>query len=90
MKLDPKGSWIQVDLLCDKEEEESTLIALPDDWKPAEKPYKIVSVVADPCREYVHGDTIVVPTHIVREIEVKQNKFYLVERNHVLAQVLPE
>ena len=90
MKLDPKGNWVQVDLTFDKEEEENTLIALPDDWKPAEKPYKIVSVVIDPCGEYIPGDIIVVPTHIVREVEVKQDKFYLVERNHVLAQVLPE
>ena len=90
MKLDPKGNWIQVGLTFDREEEESTLIALPDDYKPAEKPYKVVSVDGDPQQEYKEGDIIVVPTHIIREVEIRDNKFYLVERNHVMAVVSAE
>ncbi len=89
MQLNPKGNWIWVDQPFE-EKEEDTLIALPDDWKPEEKPYKSISVRKDPTEEYKYGDIIVVPTHIIREIEIDQNRFYLVERNHILAEVLPE
>jgi hypothetical protein len=50
MVLDPKNNWIQVELSFDKKEEEveKSIIALPDDYKPAQKPYKAVSVAVDP------------------------------------------
>mgnify|MGYP003389636426 CR=1 FL=1 len=89
MVLDPKNSWIQVELSFDKKEEEieKSLIALPEDYKPAEKPYKTVSVKVDPKEEYRFGDVIVIPTHIIRDIEIRDNTFYLIERNHIMAVV---
>ena len=92
MKLEPKGNWIQVDSAVDNKggEMESALVALPDDYKPAEKSYKAVSVAEDPQQEYKEGDIVVVPTHIIREVEIRDNKFYLVERNHIMAVVSAE
>tara|TARA_Y100000592_G_scaffold77794_1_gene122126 strand:- start:721 stop:993 length:273 start_codon:yes stop_codon:yes gene_type:complete len=90
MILDTKTPWIQVELSFDKEEENPYSIALPDDYRPAEKPYKAVSVVRDPEGEYKHGDVVVLPTHIIREIELSTNKFHLVERNHIMAVVRAE
>ena len=90
MILDTKTPWIQVELSFDKEEENPYSIALPDDYRPAEKPYKAVSVVRDPEGEYKHGDVVVLPTHIIREIELSTNKFHLVERNHIMAVVRTE
>ena len=89
MILHPKNKWIQVELSFDKKEEEfeKSLVALPDDYKPAEKPYKTVSVVGDPEGEYKYGDVLVLPTHIIREIELRGHRYYLVERNHVMAVV---
>ena len=66
------------------------MIELPDDYQPAEKPYKAVSVVRDPEGEYKYGDVVVLPTHIIREIELSNNKFHLVERNHIMAVVRAE
>ena len=90
MILHPKNKWIQVELCFDEKEEgaEKSLIALPDDYKPAEKPYKAVSVIGDPEGEYKYGDVLVLPTHIIREIELREHKFHLVERNHVMAVVV--
>jgi co-chaperonin GroES (HSP10) len=87
MKLEPIGNWIHVSLDFDEaeEEHEKSLIALPDDYKPAEKPYKAVSVVCDFKDEYKHGDIVIVPTHVIREIELRDNRFYLIERNHIMA-----
>lgn len=90
MILDTKTPWIQVELSFDKEEENPYSIALPDDYRPAEKPYKAVSIVRDPEGEYKHGDVVVLPTHIIREIELSTNKFHLVERNHIMAVVRAE
>ena len=92
MILHPKNKWIQVELTFDKHEREhkESLIALPEDYKTAEKAYKAVSVVRDPEDEYKYGDILVLPTHIVREIELSDYKFHLVERNHVMAVVSAE
>ena len=92
MLLAPTDKWIQVSLDFDESEKalEKSLIALPEDYKPAEKPYKAVSVVCDPEKEYKYGDVIVVPTHIVREIELRECTFHLVERSHVMAVVSAE
>ena len=66
MVLEPKNSWIEIDLSFDKKEKkEESIIALPEDYRPAQKPFKAVSVVLDPHEEYKHGDVVVVPTHVV-------------------------
>jgi len=95
MKLKPKNGWIEVLPAFDKAEEEyeKSLVALPDDYKPLEKPYKTVSVVSDPevnKRGYKPGDVIIVPTHVIREVDIRDNKFYFVERNHIMALVSAE
>ena len=94
MKLSPKNGWIQVELAPDKNEErEKSLVMLPEDYKPSTSPYKVVSVVVDPemgKKGYKSGTKIIVPVHVIREVEAGSNKFHLVERNHILAVVLPE
>ena len=92
MLLAPTNKWIQVALDFDETEQahESSLIALPEDYKPEEKPYKAVSVVCDSEKEYRYGDAIVFPTHIIREIKLRECIFHLVERSHVMAVVSAE
>ena len=88
MVLEPKNKWIEIELSFDKKEQEiESIIALPEDYRPAQKPYKAVSVVSDPEGVYKHGDVIITPTHVIQEIEIRDNKFYLVERNYVMATV---
>ena len=88
MVLEPKNKWIEIELSFDKKEEkQESIVALPEDYRPAQKPYKAVSVVSDPEASYKHGDVIVVPTHVIQEIEIRDNKFYLVERNYIMATV---
>tara|TARA_R100001509_G_C4759949_1_gene179377 strand:+ start:333 stop:605 length:273 start_codon:yes stop_codon:yes gene_type:complete len=87
MIVKPKNNWVQVDLSFDKERENPYEVLLPADYKPTESPYKAVSVHSDPQEEYKYGDVVVVPTHIIREIELENNKFYLIERGHIMALV---
>tara|TARA_R110002020_G_scaffold288661_1_gene504111 strand:- start:4677 stop:4940 length:264 start_codon:yes stop_codon:yes gene_type:complete len=86
MKLEPKRNWISVDLSKGPEEEEA-LVLLPDDYKPEQNPHRTVVVKTDPQGEYSVGSLIVVPTHVVQEVKVKNKSFHLVERNFVMAQV---
>tara|TARA_R100000008_G_C3545529_1_gene147318 strand:+ start:592 stop:882 length:291 start_codon:yes stop_codon:yes gene_type:complete len=92
MKLSPKNGWIQVKLAFDKKEEEyeKSLVVLPEDYKPMEKPYKAVSIESDPNKKYKYGDIAIVPAHIIREVEIRDNKFYLIESNHIMAVVSAE
>ena len=87
MVLEPKNSWIEIDLSFDKKKKRGEHYCSPEDYRPAQKPFKAVSVVLDPHEEYKHGDVVVVPTHVVQEIEIVDNKFYLVERNYIMASV---
>tara|TARA_R100001509_G_scaffold118277_1_gene72722 strand:+ start:1164 stop:1433 length:270 start_codon:yes stop_codon:yes gene_type:complete len=87
MIVKPKNNWIQVDLPLGKERESPYEVLLPADYKPAEKPYKEITVCSDPKEEYKHGDIVVVPTHIIREVDLEEGRFYLIERSHVMALV---
>ena len=84
MIVKPKNNWIQVEFFIEKKKESPFEVLLPADYKPAENPYKAVSICSDPQGEYKYGDVVVVPTHIIREIELENNKFYLIERGHVM------
>lgn len=84
MKIEPKSKWIHVELPFQKNEKEE-LILLPDGFRPADDEYKPASVVTDPEGEYRHGDVVVVPSHVIREVKISDNSFYLVERNHIMA-----
>jgi len=92
MLLAPTSKWVQVSLDFDETDEahEKSLVALPEGYKPAEKPFKAVSVVCDSEKEYKYGDVVVIPTHVLREIGLRERTFYLVERGHIMAVVSAE
>jgi hypothetical protein len=84
MKVEPKNGWILVELL-DEAQEQDSVVLLPEDYKKVERPYKIVRVVNDP--EFKYEGNVVVPIHVIREIDLSGGKFYLIERNHIMAGV---
>tara|TARA_R110002074_G_scaffold251741_5_gene423361 strand:+ start:9377 stop:9652 length:276 start_codon:yes stop_codon:yes gene_type:complete len=84
----PTNNWIHVRLQAEEEREEETLVFLPEDFKRAEKPYKAVEVVSG--YDYQQGDTVIVPTHTIQDIEVDGETIYLVLHNHVMAFLVEE
>ena len=74
MTVEPKRNWISVSLQETVEEDK-------------QNPHRTVEVVKDPEGEYDSGTLIVVPTHVVHEIKIKNESFHLVERNFVMAAV---
>ena len=87
MKLEPKRNWISVELSETADKEEEVFVLLPDDYKPEQSPHRTVVVKTDPQGEYSAGCLIVVPTHVVHEVKVRNKRFHLVERNFVMAQI---
>ena len=85
MKIKPENNWILVEIVDVKQEQES-MVLLPEDYKKIENPYKVVNVLEDSKSEY--SGKLVVPTHIIRDIQVGSEIFHLIERNHIMATVL--
>tara|TARA_R100001129_G_C5296027_1_gene241109 strand:+ start:920 stop:1198 length:279 start_codon:yes stop_codon:yes gene_type:complete len=87
MRLEPKRNWISVKIPESKKEENEVVVLLPEDYKAKQSAFQCVEVIKDPQAEYDQGVTIIVPTQTLREVEIENNKFLLVERNFVMAQV---
>ena len=87
MKLTPKSNWISVKIVEENKETDNTAILLPEDYRPQESPYKVVSIVNDPQGDYHCTSRVIIPTHVIREIEISERKFYLIERNHIMAEI---
>ena len=63
---------------------------LPTDYKEKEKPYKVVRVIEDSTEKYEPESLILVPTHMLEEIQLDNQTHYLIQENHVLATVTKE
>jgi len=89
VRLEPKHKWVEVDISQKKIEsnKEKSFVILPEDYSPSQSPYKDVAVVTDPYEEYAPGTRIVVPTHIIRDIEIDGFKFNFIERSHIMAVI---
>ncbi len=87
MNVIPVNNWVHVSV--EQEQQEDTMVLLPDDYKRAESPYKVVRVVY-PRDGYNEGDLVVVPTHTIQDIEVRGETIYLVLQNHIMALVREE
>jgi hypothetical protein len=86
--LSPRNRYLLVEeqhVTYIKEEERS--FVLPIDYKEKREPYKIVRVIEDSNGKYSPESLILVPTNVLEEIEIKDQKFYLVTDNYILAVV---
>ena len=76
--------------LVEEEEEQQSLIALPQDYKKSESPYTVVKVlqISDECKLFLEqGDLIVIERRMLTEIEIKGEKNYLVLENYIYGRL---
>ena len=76
--------------LVEEEEEQQSLIALPQDYKKSESPYTVVKVlqISDECKLFLEqGDLIVIERRMLTEIEIKGEKNYLVLENYIYGRI---
>jgi len=76
--------------LVEEEEEQQSLIALPQDYKKTESPYTVVKVlqISDDCKLFLEqGDLIVIERRMLTEMEIKGEKNYLVLENYIYGRI---
>ena len=81
---------VLVELIEEEEEEQQSLIALPQDYKKTESPYTVVKVlqISDDCKLFLEqGDLIVIERRMLTEIEIKDEKNYLVLENYIYGRL---
>ena len=85
MNIRPVNNWLHV-TPEEQDQEQDSLVLLPDDYKRVESPYTVVRV--NSCStNYNTGDVLIVPTHTIQDIEVRGDIVHLVQGNYVLAVV---
>lgn len=83
--LSPKNRYVLVEQRSEKATQRS--FVLPTDYKEKLEPYKIVRVIEDSNNKYMPETLIVVPTNVLEEVAIDNQKFYLVTDNYILATV---
>jgi len=92
MKFQPCNRYI----LIDREElglADTSLIELPDDYKPPSATHELVKIKAVSCGTkppLAQGDKAVVLSHMIEEIDFGEGKVYLILENHVVGIVKEE
>ena len=89
MKLSPRNRHLVVEKIVEPsiEDKKNTGILLPDDYRPVETPHSYVKIheVAPDCTIAVSkGDTVLVETHMLQELEIADQKTCLVLENYIL------
>lgn len=93
MIVQPENNWILVEVVKVPEEKKESMVLLPEDFKTKESPYSVVRVIRDSTNKaasFKKDELLVVPTHIVRDVQVKSYTFSLIERNHIMASMREE
>ena len=88
--INPVNRYILIDLQKSKKDEKQSLIVLPEDYKPEESRYAIVSVVraAPNVRFPVQSnDSLVVDRSMIEEISVEGTIYNVILDNYVIGVV---
>jgi hypothetical protein len=89
--LSPRNKYLLVESTDVKVvEQPERAFLLPEDYKQKDKPHKVVRVIEDSTEQYEPESLILVPTHMLEEIELDGEKHYLIQENYVLATVTKE
>jgi hypothetical protein len=91
MYLEPKNRHLVI--LPIDEQEEPSLIVLPDDYKKPESPFLVCDVLGkslDCAIEVDIGDTIIVERRMVSEVKALGETNYLVLENYVYGRLQDE
>lgn len=83
--LSPKNRYVLVEQRSEKATQRS--FVLPTDYKEKLEPYKVVRVIEDSNNKYMPETLVVVPTNVLEEVAIDNQKFYLVTDNYILATV---
>ena len=86
--LSPRNRYLLVEeehVTVTKQEQRS--FVLPTNYKEKEEPYKVMRVIEDSNAKYPPESLILVPTNVLEQVDIDNEKFYLVTDNYILATV---
>ena len=84
----PCNRYILIEPTEEKEEEEKTVVLVPDGYKPKTNPHTLATVIdwSDDVSLPLHENIkVVVSTSMIEEVKVDNRKYFLVLENYVLA-----
>jgi len=84
--LSPRNRYLLVEEKSITIEEQRAFV-LPESFKKVLSHYKIVRVVEDSNMKYEPESLIMVPSNMIEEIEINEQKFSLILENYILAVV---
>mgnify|MGYP003151652941 CR=1 FL=1 len=87
MNIKPHNRHLLVKMLEEEKEEEKTGFILPDDYEKPKSEYVKVAVLDSSACSIEIGFHVIVPRHMIQEINVGNETFHLVQENYVLASV---
>ena len=76
-----------------KEDKESPLFVMPEEYQPPKSPYVVGEILAMACDCEISldvGDTIVVERSVVQEIKADSETIYVVKENYVYGRICDE
>jgi co-chaperonin GroES (HSP10) len=88
--LSPQNNYLLIEPLEVTEEKPQQAFLLPTDYKEKQKPYKVMRVIEDANDKYRPESLILVPSHLIEEVEIESEKHYLIPQNYVIATVTEE
>lgn len=77
----------------EKEDKESPLFVMPDEYRPPKSPYVVGEILAMACDCEISldvGDIIVVERSVVQEIKADSETIYVVKENYVYGRLEDE
>jgi len=87
MTFIPVNNHLYVKVIEDNQAEESGIL-LPQDYRPAERPFAAVRVLgASMEAPWVPGTVLIVEAQMLRDIEYKGKTFTVVKENYVIGVV---
>ena len=97
--ISPNNRHLLVELV-DNEQEDQSVVAVPEGWKPA-KEHEVVKIleIAPDCQMFVNeenlfdhpsdvGSTLIVPGNMLISFTYQSVKYYLIQENYVLAKIV--
>ena len=89
LNIKPHNRHVLVKMIEEEkeEEEEKTGFILPDDYEKPKSEYVKVAVLDSSACSIEIGLYVIVPRHMIQDINVGNETFHLVQENYILASV---
>lgn len=85
--LSPRNRYLLIENKQDTLPVQERSFVLPTNYRGKDEPYKVMRVIEDSNNKYEPESLILVPTNVLEEIEINDEKFYLVTDNYIIAVV---